>query len=362
MATFEVTSAVASVSQALLTEAFTVDVTVKNTKSSTVSNAYLLFTLGCSSQTMQRLVFSVGGRKSKTVTVTFDGLSYPQAWATAMASQRRTNLLVQACDNNGSISEAYAVEGFEILDAYYKPTIETFVVKRTGDEADTVKATIKLSHADGLTETQLNRMSVTLSAWDYNSEYRDITVNKTLAELIAGITDDTTAITDTFATGTDYRLTLHFGDYSESAAPGIDEVEHAFVNLNLSGCDTGGACFGGYCKSTKDNPMLESHYPIYAYQGIANFQFGETAVATLKQKYVEQSVVFGTPFREETTPVVMICMSKSAEDTDRYIALLSAFVVKESVTNIGFTVRVCSNSSNSYDINIRWMAYGLLAT
>ena len=360
-ATLEVTSAVASVSQALLTEAFSVDVTVKNTTSSTISIAYLLFTIDGTAATAQRTTFSVGGRKTVTVTAMFASMGIPSAWREVMAGRRRASMYVRACDINGNISEAYTVVGFEILDAYYKPSIETFLVSRTADEADTVKATIKLSHADGLTETQLNRMSVTLSAWDYNSEYREITVNKTLAELVTGITDDTTAITDTFATGTDYRLTLIFGDYSESTQQ-QDDVEHAFVNLNLSGCETGGACFGGYCKSTENNPMLESHYPIYAYQGIANFQFGETAVATLKQTYVEQHVLFDTPFREETTPVVMICMSKSAEDSDRYIALLSAFVVKESVTNTGFIARVCSNSSNTYNINIRWMAYGLLAT
>ena len=359
MANLEIVSAVPNVNRALLTEAFSVDVTVKNLKSSTISVAYLLFTIDGSTQTAQRTTFSIGGKKTVTVTANFDGWSHPAIWTTVMAGRRRASLYVQACDNGDTISDAYSVEGFEILDAYYTPKVDLFSVERTADEAETVKATIKLSHAANLTEEQINRMSVTLSTWDYASEYRELTVNKTLAELTTGITDDTAAITATFDKGKDYRLTLIFGDLSESAQL-QDTVEHAFANLHLSGRKSGGACFGGFSKSTEDNPMLESHFPIYAYKGIANFQFGMTDVVTLKQKYVEQHILFPTAFQEETTPMVMVCMDKSAQDTDRYIALLSVFVVNSSVTNTGFTIRVCSNSSNTYAINIRWMAYGLL--
>ena len=354
MATLEIISAVPSVSRALLTEGFSIDVTVKNTTGSTVGIAYLLFTIDGTSVTAQRTTFSVGGRKTVTVKAMFDGRAYPSAWREVMAGRRRANLYVRACDNDGSISEAYAVEGFEILDAYYAPRIGVFSAERTADEADTVRATIHISHAAGLSETQIGRMSVTLSAWDYADEYREIAIGCTLAEMAAGITYD---IAETFETGKDYLLTLVFGDYSESTQL-TDVVDRAFANLHLSGKSTGGACFGGFCKSQEGKPLLESHYPIRAYEGIDNFRSGVTEVVTVRQNYAEVPVLFPTPFREDSTPAVVVCMDKEAQDSDRYMALLSAFVVSGSVTDKGFTVRVCSNSSNSYAVGVRWLAYG----
>lgn len=265
MANLAVTSATASVNRALLTEAFSVNVTVKNTTNSTKS-AYLIFTIDGSSATAIRSDFSIGAKKTIIVTATFDGSTHPSDWATAMQSRRVTNLYVAASDNGTTTSDAYMVDSFEFLDAYYAPKIEKFIVERTADEADTVKATIKLSHASGLTSTQISRLSCTLSDWD-GVEYRTLTLNRTMAELFTGVTDDTTVITDTFVTGRDHTLTLVFGDTAE-AAQQIDTVDHAFANLHLSGASTGGACFGGFCKATEGNPMLESYYPIYAYSPI----------------------------------------------------------------------------------------------
>ena len=266
MANLEITTATASVYRALLTEAFSVNVTVKNKTSKAISVAYLIFTIDGSTATAIRSDFSIGAGKTITVTATFDGSTHPSAWTTAMQSRRSACLYVAASDNGTTTSEAYGVQSFEFLDAYYSPKIEKFIVERTADEATTVKATIKLSYASGLTTTQINRMSCTLSSYD-GTQYSTITLNRTIAQMVTGITDDTAVITTTFATGKDHTLTLVFGDTAE-AAQQVDTVEHAFANLHLSGASTGGACYGGFSKSTEGNPMLESYYPIYAYEPI----------------------------------------------------------------------------------------------
>ena len=268
MANLEIIRATASTTQAVLTEAFSVNVTVKNKTSKAIGVAYLIFTIDGTTATAMRSDFSIGAGKTITVTATFDGSTHPSDWTTVMQSRRTACLYVAASDNGTTTSDAVAVESFDLLDAYYTPKIEKFIVERTADEADTVKATIKLSYADGLTETQINRLTCELSDWD-GVEYRTLTLHRTMAELYTGVTDDTAVITDTFDTGKDHTLTLVFQDsgYAE-AVQQIDTVEHAFANLHLSGASTGGACFGGFCKSTENNPMLESYYPIYAYEPI----------------------------------------------------------------------------------------------
>lgn len=294
MANLEIVRATASTTQAVLTEAFSVNVTVKNTTSKAIGVAYLIFTIDGSTATALRSDFSIGASKTITVTATFDGSTHPSAWTTAMQSRRSAALYVAASDNGTTTSDAVEVESFNFLDAYYTPKIEKFIVERTADEANTVKATIKLSHADGLTTTQINRLSCTLSDWD-GTEYRTLTLHRTMTELYTGVTDDTAVITDTFDTGKDHTLTLVFGDTAEVVQQ-IDTVEHAFANLHLSGASTGGACYGGFCKATENNPMLESYYPAYFYNGIAyggiNYPLEGTGEQDTGVKWVDGKTIY----------------------------------------------------------------------
>lgn len=354
MANLEVTRATASTTQAVLTEAFSVNVTVKNKTSKAISVAYLIFTIDGSTATATRSDFSIGASKTITVTATFDGSTHPSAWTTAMQSRRSAALYVAASDNGTTTSDAVAVESFDLLDAYYTPKIEKFIVERTADEANTVKATIKLSHADGLTTTQINRLSCSLSDYD-GTEYRTLTLHRTVAELYTGVTDDTAIITDTFDTGKDHTLTLVFGDTAEVVQQ-IDTVEHAFANLHLSGASTGGVCFGGFCKSAENNPMFECYYPAYFYggiEGIKSAQCGTTElIAVNKASYSDKTVTFSTPFTERPTVMLTLLTGSVAYAMGNFLPTLL------SVTTTGFTMRLFNNTGANRSFYVEWLAYG----
>ena len=174
-----------------------------------------------------------------------------------------TNYPNYAYDDSANICKNEDYSYFGIIDKHYNPTIDTFDIERVSDEADDVKTSIKLSLADNLTDDQKARMLFSLA----DSSGTAVTLNATQAELLTGIADSLTAITQTFGKENNYTLTLSFGDNWESTSASI-EIPRSFANLHLSGCSTGGACFGGFCKSTEGNPMLECYYPAYFYGGI----------------------------------------------------------------------------------------------
>lgn len=94
------------------------------------------------------------------------------------------------------------------------------------------------------------------------------TLNATIAQMLSGITDSTSAITTTFSNGSDWSFLLVVTNGYETRSASAS-IPRAFANLHLSGCSTGGACFGGFSKSAEGAPMLESYYPAYLYGGIA---------------------------------------------------------------------------------------------
>ena len=369
MANLEIVSAVANVTNTLLTQTFTVDVTVKNLTSSSISLAMLQFSIDGATAVRNCSNFSIGGKKTVTVSTIFDGeitsitsmwLPY---WIEAMKSRRFTNLYVKAYeDKAGTKTDAYTVEGFIIIDAYYEPKIDDFKVERTTDEAETVKTTIKLSHADGLTTDQVDRLTCSLRYWNKGSgELGQITIHKTVAELIAGITEDTTAITDTFGKDDDFLLTLTFEDtsYAESKELACT-IAHSFANLHLSGKSTGGACFGGFCKSEEKNPMLETYFPFWPYGhiiGQANSDCGIVSEQTTTSgSHISVNVTFTNPFPTGMTPVVLITPTTTYDSY--YMGRIAVFIT--SITNEGFTALLCNytSSSTKMGIGFTWLAIG----
>ena len=269
MAALEVLSAWADVDKAVLGEVFNVTVTVQNTSSSDVQWAYFILTIDGTTAYMTRGDgFNIGKGKTLTQVFEFPKYDYPKEWTTVMQGVRSSPMYVQASDGY-TISEALNIANFEWIDAYYDPQIVQFEAERTPtDESESAKIAIKVSHADGLTDAQIGRLSCELMAYakDGSTSY-NMTIDKTVVELVAGVEITISEDTYKFGKDDDYGLTLSFGDYSEGATASID-LEHSFANLHLSGCSTGGACFGGFCKSTEGNPMLECYYPAYFYGGI----------------------------------------------------------------------------------------------
>lgn len=193
-------------------------------------------------------------------------LTFDTWWTTTLQTQRAISLkmVVYNASTDAFLTEA-AVPNFFILDARYSPSIPAFSVERTGDEAETIKVTLKLGLAADLTDTQKARMIPKL----VDGSGTEIALHyTTLDDLLTGVVDSTSIVTNTFDKAVNHDLTLTFGDTYESVSAKAD-IDRSFANLHLSGKSTGGACFGGFCTSTEGNPKLETYYPIYAYAGIA---------------------------------------------------------------------------------------------
>lgn len=193
-------------------------------------------------------------------------LTFDSWWTTTLQTQRAIaiKMVVYNASTDAFLTEA-DVPNFVIIDARYSPSIPAFSVERTGDEAETIKVTLKLGLAADLTDTQKARMIPKL----VDGSGTEITLHyTTLDDLLTGVVDSTSIVTNTFDKAVNHDLTLTFGDAYESAS-GKADIDRSFANLHLSGKSTGGACFGGFCTSTEGNPKLETYYPIYAYAGIA---------------------------------------------------------------------------------------------
>lgn len=349
----QVLSASASMKYATLNEAFTVTATVKNTGAAT-DVLHLRFSIEGTTAVLYKGTFTLGKNKTGTFTVRFDGTEQEQNWIEVMKTRRLAFMTVAAvADQTSSESIDF---NFGIIDARYSPKIDLFEVERTADESESVWASIKLSLADGLTETQIGRMVCEVSIWDYTTNAHTVTLP--VSSLLTGVTRDTTIFTETFAKGSDYLLTMNFYDSSltEYAPEAQTSLSHAFANLHLSGTTTGGACFGGFCQSTEGNPMLESRYPIYAYEpihamkGITNICCGRTETA-VHANGSEESVAFGQTFPE--VPAIMICMD--SDDTGTSFG--GCFISVRNATESGFTIRYANTSGSERKFAVRWFAY-----
>ena len=327
---------------------------IKNTSGSMVKNvAFELYaTDGIASAGADALAavgpqgVSVGARSAKTVSFTVT-LNLTQTWIARMQTRRAAILTLMAYTSS-EIAQL-DVPDFYLLDARYNPRISEFTVERTSDESEQVKSTIRLSLAAGLTAAQQGRMAFSLKA-----DAADIPLNRTLAQLLTGVTDDAGAITAAFDKASAHRLTLSFGDAYESVTATLD-VSRAFANLHLSGMRTGGACFGGFCLSTENDPKLETHYPLHAYAGIANFQGGRTEQITVPGNgYIDVGVTFGNAFAE--APIIMVCAESGSTAGD--FGGVAVAVLEDSVTANGFLVRAFNSHSTARKPYVRWLAYG----
>lgn len=177
-----------------------------------------------------------------------------------------------------------------VLDGFYSPSVVMFDADRVAsDEDPNIATSAKLSLADGLSDDQKARMKWTVY-YDGTSIPYDTGV--TLDQLLTGITGSTTFITQQFDKDSNHDLVLTFGDEYELATSSTVTIPRGFANMHLSGKSTGGVCFGGFCKSSLGYPMLESYYPIYAYDGfgyMGQYSTEETATGML---WVDGSMIY----------------------------------------------------------------------
>lgn len=102
----------------------------------------------------------------------------------------------------------------------------------------------------------------------------------TIANLLTGVVNSSTAISGTFSNGSDYTITVTVTNGYETAVAKQD-VARAFANVHMSGQPTGGVCFGGFSSAEQNKPKFECYFPAYFYGGIPSEQYKNGDVVTL---------------------------------------------------------------------------------
>lgn len=152
------------------------------------------------------------------------------------------------------------------------PTIAKFSLERAtngapDDEGINLLSTLRLSLAAGASTTGMAVRLYYAQGAQPTAASSSIDLTGRLSALLSGVTNDASLITGSFSNGSDWHFLLTFGDSYEQSQVRIS-LPRSFANLHLSGCPTGGACFGGFCASAEGNPLLESYYPARFHAGI----------------------------------------------------------------------------------------------
>lgn len=187
------------------------------------------------------------------------------------------SLTTNAAFANGSNYEnIYGLRGtngeyLAMLSARDNPTL-AFSVARTPDDEGTALVTgVKLSSDSGASALSEHGYIVKLySSSEHDPATTDdtpVTLNCTLAELCAGVTGSTAAITQTFPNGSDYAFLLQVTNGYETVSA-FSDIARAFANVHMSGCPTGGVAFGKFSAATENRPLFECTYPAHFQNGI----------------------------------------------------------------------------------------------
>ena len=300
----------------------------------------------------------------------------------ALYSGRAVPLIIRfttAYSQNYLASDTYVTDlnTVAVLDMYYTPKIDDFHLVRATDgnideEGASVLTTIKLSQADGASESAVWNPVCMLhyAPVGTGSEVTEINLTSNIPALLAGIEGSSKVVQGEISPGNDYQFALTFGDDYESAVAINEEIVEAFANFALS--ETGkGASFGGFPRSTADEPMLESHYPGHFYAGFKTFGGGEFCTQSQTALGIQSGalenvggqaggtcsdhdVTFPTPFAEGTVPVVVVSFRTSSSAPTFGNCTCSV----HSKTNTGFTIRFFNGDTSNRSPGFDWIAVG----
>lgn len=135
---------------------------------------------------------------------------------------------------------------------------------------------IKATSWNGSSYVSVGQITITgnkYPASQISANVQAIDLSDKLSDMLFGVNNSASLISETFSNGVGWNFLLVFGDEYEQVTASLG-IARAFANLHLSGYSTGGACFGGFCTSTQDNPKLESYFPAHLYGGIAKIGKG----------------------------------------------------------------------------------------
>ena len=262
-------------------------------------------------------------------------------------------------------------EYLHILSKRDNPRVTLDMWRTPDDESSSVATTIKLTSDVSSSVFQNRGYAAKLYYSSTNNppttSDSTATLNATIAQMLTGISGSTSAVTATFSNGSDWYFLLVVSNGYESNSATCS-IPRAFANLHLSGCSTGGACFGGFSTSTENNPKLESYYPVYLYGGIAKVggssdllpslgvQTGSSAAQSVASSgSVTVSVTFPKPY---SAPPVVVANIVSTS-TSYYLGRCN--VIIQSVDATGFTALIANGGSSTLSIGFNWAAFGNLA-
>lgn len=237
----------------------------------------------------QDFVYVAGGRVTQDSISWAAGKTKTFVWTVAIPetaselfseySKRAVPLVISfttAYSQNYLASDTYVtdLDTVAVLDMYYTPKIDDFHLVRATDgnvdeEGASVLTTIKLSQWLGAyaSPTWNPVCKLHYAPIVTGSEVTEIDLTGDIPALLEGITNIAAIVQGEISPGNDYQFILTFGDDYERAVSINEEIVEAFANFAMS--ETGaGASFGGFPRSTADDPMLESHYRIVPYEGV----------------------------------------------------------------------------------------------
>ncbi len=145
------------------------------------------------------------------------------------------------------------------------PAINVFTLERAAgdqlnDEGEDVLASVRISagpHAD------ISAATLILNYTDGMSSGA-VDLTDKIPELLEGVADSPTLITQKFSNTNNWRFKLVFGNGTSEASLEY-LLPRAFANVHLSGDERGGVCFGGFSHGMG---AFESYYPAFFYGGI----------------------------------------------------------------------------------------------
>lgn len=155
---------------------------------------------------------------------------------------------------------------------------------------------------------------------------------------------------DVVSEGDTWNYTLTITDSAGESAVQYASVQPGWVNFALAACKRG-AAFGGIPNATKEHPMLESWYPIYAYAGICGvnrYQEGEveTGDVWFGKKIFRQIITCSAP-AGTTTSIGTIA------DIETVVELRGMATMNDTLTRVPL-----SYSYNGDDVVVGVMADG----
>lgn len=328
--------------------------------------------------TQDSISWAAGKTKTFVWTVTIPGTA---SELFSEYSKRAVPLVIAfttAYNQNYLASDTYVtnLDTVAVLDKFYTPKIDNFELIRAtdgleDDEGANVLTTIKLSQADGASESAVWNPVCMLHYTPVvpDSEVTQINLTGNIPVLLKGVTKSTTIIQGEISPSNEYQFVLTFEDKYERFIFSFN-LSDAFANFALSEYGEGFS-FGGFPKSKPGNPMGESHYPGHFYAGFKTFGGGEFCTQSQTALGIQSGalenvggqaggtcsdhdVTFPTPFAAGTIPVVVVSFRTSSSAPTFGNCTCSV----HSKTNTGFTIRFFNGDTSDRSPGFDWIAVG----